>query len=174
MSDEATTSGISLWLEPVGPSLARFQSLIRRLSRELGTPAFEPHLTLLGGLTQPESQVLRRTVALSERLAPVEVRLTRAGVGSQYFHFLFFEAAPTRGLLDAYAMACEALEVEQEDYAPHLSLAYAIPAERRPEELLKHLPGRPWGRFMAESLTVTRTEGAPTEWETLARLPLRG
>jgi 2'-5' RNA ligase len=169
-----TATGISLWLEPEGPSRARFATLIRRLAVELGTPAFEPHVTLLGGLPLRESEVVERVARLAARLAPLEVRLTRAGVGSDYFRFLYFEAAMSRELVAAHAAARGAFELADARYEPHLSLAYAAPAGHSPEKLLQRVQGRRWGRFRATSLTVVRTVGTPAEWRVLKRLPLAG
>jgi len=104
----------------------------------------------------------------------VEIRLTRAGVGRGYFHFLFFEVALTRELVAAHATACRAFAREPGGFGPHLSLAYAIPGEHDPDQLLKSVPGRPWGRFRVETLTVVRTDGPPADWRVLARLPLKG
>jgi len=169
-----SASGASLWLEPTGPSRARFAKLIGSLAAELGTPVFDPHLTLLGGIDLPDAEVLDRSEGLASRLGPVEIRLTRAGVGSEYFNFLFFEVAATRELLAAHTAAVRAFDVTGDDFQPHVSLAYAVPTDHSPEELLKRVQGRPWGRFRSESLTVIRTSGAPSEWEVLARLPLVG
>lgn len=171
---KVVAAGTSLWLEPEGPSRARFAALIRRLARELGTTPFEPHVTLLGGLMLPEAKVVEEAGRLAARLAPIEVRLTRAGVGSDFFHRLYFEVAASRELLDAHAAARRPFDVAESAYQPHLSLAYAAPAEHRPEDLLQRVPERPWGRFRAESLTVVRTAGLPAAWKVLARLPLVG
>jgi len=169
-----TTASTSLWLEPQGASRDRFTGLIRKLANELGTPVFDPHVTLLGGLSQPESEVVDRSLALAALVPPIEVRLTRAGVGLEYYHFLYFEVAVTEQLREAHATARRAFDLPEEEFEPHLSLAYAIPLEHEPSELLRRVPGRPWGRFMVDSLTLVRTAGAPEEWEVLGRLPLRG
>jgi 2'-5' RNA ligase len=167
-------SGISLWLEPQGPSRVRFQGLIDGLARDLGSPRFEPHVTLLGGVGLPEAEALERTKRLAEKLAPLEVRLTRAGVGSHYFHFLFFEVSATRELLAAHATARRAFGVDDDAFEPHLSLAYAVPEQHSPEELLQRVGRRPWGRFRADGMTVVRTDGTPDEWEVLDRLRFVG
>jgi len=75
---------------------------------------------------------------------------------------------------EAHATARRAFDLAEEEFEPHLSLAYAIPLEHEASELLRRVPGRPWGRFMVDSLTLVRTAGAPEEWEVLGRLPLRG
>lgn len=183
MTDEAppiismsigSASGTSLWLEPPGPSRARFAKLIGSLAAELGTPVFDPHLTLVGGIDLPEAELLERAEGLASRLGPVEIRLTRAGSGSEYFNFLFFEVAATRELLAAHTAAVRAFDVTRDDFQPHVSLAYAEPTDHSPGELLRRVQGRSWGRFRSESLTVIRTTGPPAEWEVLARLPLAG
>lgn len=172
--DSGTASGISLWLEPPGPSRARFAALIRRLAEDLGTPVFDPHLTLLNAVERPEAEVLERAERFASGQRPIEIRMTRPGVGTQYFHFLFFEVAATPELLAARAAVCRTFDVTEQGFMPHISLAYALPGEHSPEELLEQFHGRPWGRFRAASVTVIRTDGAPAEWEVLARLPLVG
>ena len=107
-----TNARFSIWLMPPAPMRARFSEIIRRLSRRLGTPTFDPHVTLCGGpLNTDESELAVRAEELAARLAPVPIRLTDIGYTEEYFRCLFVRAERTAELLDARRAACKLLRI---------------------------------------------------------------
>ena len=153
---------------------ARFADVIDSLSRRLGTPRFEPHITLSGG-EAAEANIRARTSALAARLAPVPVHLTRAGYTDAYFRCLFVHAARTPALLAARASA--AIEYERpldEEFMPHLSLVYGELASLQKEKILDDL-GREFDvHFVAEEITLCRADGTPDTWPLIGPFKLTG
>ena len=95
----ARAKGFSLWLMPSGDLYEALAHTILRLSRVYQTPAFEPHVTLLGELTEPETEVLSKTQHLASLIRPCEIRLSRADYLSDYFRCLFLRVEETEPVM---------------------------------------------------------------------------
>src|SRR5262245_25437914 len=78
----------SLWLVPAGAPARRLAALIDRLARRCGSPRFEPHVTLLGGLRRGPASgtaALERLAAAIAKRGPFAVRLAGAASGGPFF-----------------------------------------------------------------------------------------
>lgn len=168
-------SGFSLWLVPEGAWQARLARLIETLARRLGTPAFEPHVTLLGGAPGEEAQALAASAGLARALAPLELRLTSLDALDEYFRCVFVHVAESRELLAAHAAARVAFgAAEPAAFLPHLSLVYGdlSPAAKAPA--LREAEGAVGMRLLVRRLELVRTQGTPAEWRRLAGWGLAG
>lgn len=163
--------GVSLWFTPDGEVRRRLRALIRDLARLHRTPVFEPHVTLLGGLPLPESEVQRRACALAAGLRAFPLRGTVVEGADEYFRRLFVRVEATETLLGAHARAREAFDAKEAPFLPHLSLLYGDRAPAAGPELLKDRAG--WS-FEVRSLEVVRTQGPPDAWRRLAAYPFGG
>ena len=161
--------GVSLWLVPGGAVREHLAQVIAELARRYGTQAFEPHVTLLGGLALPEREVLARARRLAPRLSALPVPLTTLDGSDEYFRCLFLRVEETEELLTAHALASEAFGCAPgAPLKPHLSLLYGRLTSDARRTVLAELAGRPPESFVAHRLQVVRTEGAPAEWRPLA------
>ena len=75
----SATARFSLWLLLPRQAHERFQALIARLSVRLGTPAFGPHVTLLGSVAEHVLRAILGAVTGNLRLAAR--RASQAGQG---------------------------------------------------------------------------------------------
>jgi 2'-5' RNA ligase len=168
------TSRFTLWLLLTPEAHAWFQALIERLSARLGTPVFEPHITLLGGLTGEEEGLRQRTRALAGAIGSFEARLLEAKWLDEYYRCLFVEVALSRALLDAHETARKAFDQRLEPgFYPHLSLVYGDLKENEKEIVADEI-----GRYFDESLPIEElalydTSGAtPPTWRCVERCRL--
>jgi 2'-5' RNA ligase len=170
-SGTARATGISVWLVPEGDARETLAALIADLSRRHGTPSFEPHVTILGGVGGGEGEVLRRGALLAASLRPLTIRLAALGRSDEYFRCLFLEAEASPDLLAAHERASDWLGARDgAAFLPHLSLLYGrLSAQDAPEALGSvALPLA----FEVRRLEMHRTEGAVPEWRRLAVHPL--
>ena len=157
-----------LWLMPPAPTQQRFAALIDRLSRRVGTPCFIPHVTLIGSLFSPESEVVRCVEQLASTLAPIPVRLAGLGWSDQYYRCLFMRAEPSAELLAAHREASDRLGVPPEaDFFPHLSLIYGNLAENEKTQIVQEIGASFDVSFTAAQICLCRPVGSPEQW----RLP---
>jgi 2'-5' RNA ligase len=149
-SDE-TAEGLFLWLAPAGAEAQALSALVLELSQRLGTPRFEPHLTLLGPLAPAagEAGLEEKVASLAGRLAPLALRSARA---------------------EARAL-CPAPEAP---FRPHLSLAYGRLDASTQVALSAELAPRIPAVVTARHLDLIRTDGPPHAWRRLRRFDLGG
>jgi 2'-5' RNA ligase len=167
------TSGLSLWLVPEPEARRRLAGTISELAGRLGSPAFEPHVTLLGHLAQPEPDVVAAAVRLASATTPLQLRPFRVGQRDEYFRCLFYEIAADAALIDLHMRARLALGRSDEAlYFPHLSLVYGELDNAAKEELAGPLAPRRGERWRVDELQVVRTDGEAGEWRLLAGFPL--
>lgn len=165
----------SLWLLLPREAHARFQALIARLSARLGTPTFEPHITLLGGIGGTEEDLRQRTAALARELAPFEARLLEATGLDEYYRCLFVEVALSRALAAAREAAGRRFDrLLGAGFYPHLSLVYGDLEEGEKEKILDEI-----GRYFDETvrieeLALYETSVPPPAWRCVARARLGG
>jgi len=165
----------SLWLMPPAPVRGRFADLIAHLSERLGTPRFEPHLTLSGGVFASPADPLARVADLAGRHPPVPVRLTHAEYTDAYFRCLYVRAALTPTLHALQCAAAEALGQQPDrDFMPHLSLVYGRLGPERKEHILDAIGRRFDLDFLADRLALYAPEGEPAAWRPVAEFVLSG
>jgi hypothetical protein len=167
--------GVSLWLVPADDVRVRLAERIGDFARRLGTPRFEPHVTLLGGINVPGESVIEKTQTLIPEFEPIHLRLTRPGRRDEFFRCLFLEVAPTPALTDAHRRARALFgKSDEPPFFPHLSLVYGTLAPEAKNALLLELEqDASWrAKACASELWVVLTEGTVDEWRVLAKLPM--
>lgn len=172
-----STPHYALWLLPPPPERARLRELIRTLAQQHGTPVFEPHVTLLGGIDDAQPTALAATAALARRIAPLRIRLGEIGQRDSYFQCLFVHAIPDAALLQAHRLAREAFaRREDAEFLPHLSLVYGILDQPQKAAIVAQLGGRLDGEFLVEELALIgyRKDDQPRGWRPVATFTLRG
>ena len=163
-----------LWIVPTGAVYSRLAGVISDLSARYRSPAFVPHLTLLGRLEGEEGVLVDRTHQLARALQPLEVRLKEPGYASPYFRCLFLPAEPSPPLLDAYQRATQIFNAQPASaFDPHVSLLYGLFPESVKEEIIKALPLDLPGTFAASRLQLIRAGSTnPQDWQVVQTLDL--
>lgn len=74
----------SLWLIPPGKTYKKLDELIKTLSKNLDSPYFPPHVTLLGKISLPKKELILRTQELSNALFPFYISLENINHSEDY------------------------------------------------------------------------------------------
>lgn len=113
---------------------------ITELSQQYGGPLFEPHVTLLGEVEGPETEVMQKARNLAQGLRPFHIRLTTPAYQEHYFRALYLLAEETPSLLDAYTQARVYFAKSSSfHFQPHLSLLYGTYSLALKEEVIVRL-----------------------------------
>ena len=163
MDQHTEGSGYALWLMPGGQRYRDLTCRIQTWSRRHSTPRFEPHVTLLSGITLPEREALSRAAALARGLAPFEVRLGEVDFTDEYFRCLFLRVQSTEPLVHVHRRACEVFGLrDRRPYLPHLSLLYGS----LPLEVKKRITSRTSGNltFRVSRIHLYSVNGPPAAW----------
>lgn len=151
----------------------RLAAAVRALAVRLGTPPFEPHVTLVGRVVLPPADARARLRQLGRQIEPFRVRLGKARWGRQYFHCVFLEAPRSCRLAAARARAMRVFGARAATrYRPHLSLVYGDLAVRDRRRLAREIGSTLGATLQVRAVELVLTEGDVTEWRRLARVRL--
>jgi 2'-5' RNA ligase len=152
-------------LVPTGEVRQRLAETILDLSRQYAAPAFEPHVTLAGGIVGPAREVASKIRDLARRIPPFTVRLTEVTGLDEYFRCLFVRVAITHPIMRANKAAREVFHLaKQPPFMPHLSLLYGNLPSSVKERIVASLGRQFELEFEARSLHLYLIRGAPQAW----------
>ena len=117
----------SLWLMPDSKNdlNRKLKDLIDVISQVYKTQTFDPHVTLLGGITNSRERVLNRTRQFASSMKPFLITLGNLDSNENPMQIFFAKVELSNALLSAHIGASEALlGLHGRKYKPHLSLAY--------------------------------------------------
>jgi 2'-5' RNA ligase len=156
--------GHALWLLPEAGAFTVLSAVIAELARAEGGPRFEPHVTLLSGITAEREHLRERVRALAGGLAPAAVVLTRARQRPEFFQALFLEVEGG-DLQGAHRRAAAAMGMTaRAQFRPHLSLLYGDFAPARKDAILDRI-GRRWDEpCTLDRLALVTPQGPPESW----------
>ena len=116
----------SIWLVPKEPEREKLQNLIERVAAVTGGPRFEPHVTILGDVPLPSSEVRFRIGSRIRDIPGFRLRSKEIRVGKSYFESLFLltELPPVVSELRRLAAGSLPSSSGRKHFVPHVSLAY--------------------------------------------------
>lgn len=158
------SQGYTLWLMPKGHAYQKFSGLIKRLARENQAPVFEPHVTLLGEILLPETEIIKRTERLVAGQKPFAVTMEQIGYENYFFRTLFVRAKKTTALLDLHELAKKIFQMQALPYMPHLSILYGIFPVSTKEKIIKEI-GRDQSVEFEVNSVVLMKGGEIKDWK---------
>jgi len=165
--------GYALWLCLADPEADRLEALIRATAEREGTPAFRPHLTLLGAMPGPEPLRSAQAMALARELHPLALNVTAVTAQADYYRGVVLEVGLTVELAEARSLAAATFAYALEPaYRPHVSLVYGELPVVRKAELAAELAHMAGSRLSATHLELVDVTGSPDRWRTATCLPV--
>ena len=158
----------SLWLEPTGETAYKLQQRIKELSKKHDTPVFSPHVTLLGGLTASQTELVALTNTLASSAKPFDLKLSKAGYLDTYYQSLFIHIAQNEGLTHLHENACRLFDCPdayKDEYMPHLSLIYGDLTREQKEKILNNIGREFYIQFTVKKIMLLHTDGMPNQWK---------
>ena len=159
----------SIWLLVPATTGRRLALLIRRLAQRCGTAPFDPHITLLGGITLPRRRAVERATALACALRSFRVRLEGAGQTEVFFRCLYLRASGD-GLRRARALALRIFAdgARRRRFRPHLSLVYGRLPKAVRRQLAQEIEGTVALTSIVRRIALVRTSGDHRSWRVIA------
>ncbi len=171
-------SKYSLWLMPSEEKVfGELQDTINSISRQYSTPKFEPHVTLMAGISGTEESVLESTQYLASRIDRCMVALGSVGRSREYFRSLFVRIQKNTEIERAAELAKEVFEkYYTREYTPHMSFLYADMQDSQKDRIIDEFGLVPLvrrlGAFTAGSLSLYYTYGRVDEWQRIREFRL--
>jgi 2'-5' RNA ligase len=162
----------ALWIIPEGTAYTLTDGYIGRLSKMFDLPKFEPHVTVLAGIPDPDLSTLRD---LTRGLPPFRIRLaSQAEYLDEFFRCLFLRADKTPALMEAFSKVSLSFGYEGPPYFPHLSLAYGDLLVETKHEMIRTLGDIPEIEFEARqlSLVMASSKIPISSWRVIEHIPL--
>jgi len=159
-------SEYSLFLMPSGRVYTNLKKVILRLSRELKSPSFEPHVTLLLRIEGTKKDVIEKTLMLSNNVKKFELRLSGFGYKDNYFRCLFLKAIKSGELMEANAKARKIFNYHPKSkFSPHLSLLYGNFDAVIKRKIIKSLGNKFNINFEVDKIKLYLIVGKPKQWK---------
>ena len=170
------TGDYSVWLQldPASSEYLELKELIDEYSQRYeDAPVFEPHITLLGGLSDNQSTINETAGAIAQKYQPLEVSFPRVHCSTTRFQCVFLLVEPILELLSLHEDAVEMFRTGGGMYVPHLSLIYSDMELGERLKLTKEIDSRsPPDSARLNSIAVVETTSDPPEWEMVAEYEL--
>jgi len=168
----------SLWLIPSGDAYKQLTNLISQLSERFSSPRFEPHVTLLNKILEPEEKIIDKTIQLANAIRSYDIKLTTVDYLENYFKCLFIRVEKTEEVLGANLRAREIFDQyyvgqnQNEEYMPHLSLMYGNFPPQTKEEIIGETKRDFNATFKVEKLHLFLTAGEVKDWRKIKEVIL--
>lgn len=160
----------SIWLQPDPDSSEYHQltELIDEYSQQYeDAPAFDPHITLVGGLSENQDKVREITRTLAQDHESFTVSFPRVHCSTTRYQCVFLLVEPNIELLSLHQDAVEWFGNAGGMYIPHLSLIYSDMDVEKRLQLTEEIGAQsPPDTALLNSIAVVETSGDPQEWET--------
>jgi len=162
-----------LWLIPQKAARDEFQKIIQNLSEAYGTPAFEPHVTLVSGLSGNEEHLVKKIDAFARGKYSLSVAMKGIDYTHGFFTALFLNIPNTPAIDQLHTQAREHLKpFGQGPYHPHLSLLYGNITVQEKERIIANLNLSPQ-TITLDKLKLVKGHSDVTQWRVIREWPLQ-
>ena len=115
----------SLWLMPDQGTAKHLRRLILELATKLNTPVFAPHITLVSDFSAPIDVVRTHCDRAVSAMGPIAAHSIEVDGTTAPFMSIFLKVHVPNEVIDLRNTLHSALDIsDQENYLPHISLAY--------------------------------------------------
>jgi 2'-5' RNA ligase len=165
----------SIWLETDEGDDCKHRSMILDISSITKTPAFTPHITLVGNIRRWSIDTIQNKLAeLSKGISVFDVNFSYVFAGPRCLNIVLIFAKQNSILTNLYLRAEEIFEKKSLFYLPHLSLLYGkVPravkksvVERVKESGIQKSP------FTVNRISLWRCRNGVANWERKASIKL--
>lgn len=163
-----------LWLMPQAESNDYLSEVVRKLSCAYQTRLFDPHVTLAGGITGPEDELLAKTEKLASNLYRIMITPQEVQYLNEFYRSLFLTVTPAESLINANKLAKQLFELPlNEEFMPHLSLLYGDLSVNEKERIKRELDSNLLRKFIVDRIVFFRTNIQSDQWASVKSFPLK-
>ncbi|KAJ3326912.1 hypothetical protein HDU76_012531 [Blyttiomyces sp. JEL0837] len=142
---------------------------------------WQPHVTLIGQITLPKDEAIRKVGEIASKTSAFEVKLTDIVIKDMFFQLLkqcvMAKVEETNAVMSLNAQYRTAFPRNEGPFWPHLSLVYGNlePAvrERVQKEIRQNYPNLVGETVRIAEIEMWNTEGEVSSWEQVAIFPLK-
>jgi 2'-5' RNA ligase len=163
----------TLWLIPDDAAYNKLTQLIVDLSTVHETPQFEPHVTLLSGITDRLDVAIEKADELANSLSTISASLTKIDFLELYYRCLFFCTNDSEEILYARELAEDIFEhTNINPFIPHISFLYGSLPIFEKQSIIEDLGKDFFMDFKMTKLRLVKTQRTPEHWELITEFDL--
>ncbi len=162
----------SIWLMPEGSVREKLQKIIYSLSSNFRGPKIMPHVTLVSSFLGHEKDLLQKTEMLSKRITRFKIFFGRIDTLQEFFRSIFLEVKFTVELKKTRDIICNRLNWFDNDYFPHLSLAYGDYNKKEKQKMISTINILPDG-FSVDHIFLAHNDEINLKWKVIQGFPLK-
>lgn len=112
----------SLWLEPENINLKHINFVVNKIQNKTKSIRFKPHVTLLGGLDEKESELINRIKSFSKEKS-FFIHFKKLSLGNDEFKTVFLECKKVKNLYKLNQLSQKIFRTTK-PFHPHMSIVY--------------------------------------------------
>ncbi|MFT7538709.1 MAG: 2'-5' RNA ligase [Lysobacterales bacterium] len=160
------------WLSPQTSDLEPLQDIITTLSKKYSTPIFEPHATLVSGLSGDEQKLLQKISSFSKKQKKLKLLFEDIEYTHGFFTALYIKTSLPEKLTLMHKQAMRDLNPKHQiQYIPHLSLLYGNISSDEKENIISAFPLTSQ-EITIDSLKLVKGNADVTQWKIIDEWPL--
>ena len=129
-------------------------------------------MTLVGGIYGKEIDLIEKVKLLSNVLNPINVIFDKINYLDQFFRSFFLEVKLTNELESARNIACNTFDYPDNDYLPHISLAYGNYDRSIKLKMADNFCDIPLG-FIGNKIFLANNNENDLRWEIISSVNLK-
>jgi len=155
------------WLLPQKEVQAIFRNIIQNLSQTYDTPVFEPHVTLVSGLSGDENLLIKKIDSFTRNKKAIAVTLNDIDYTHGFFNALFIKIHNTPEIDQLNKQTRNYLRpFDQGHYHPHLSLLYGNITKEEKKHIISKL-NISSKKIILDKLNLVRGNADVTQWRNI-------
>jgi 2'-5' RNA ligase len=169
------SSEYSVWLVPDRDSTAYRQlaETIEDYAEAYDTPAFDPHVTILGSISDEQDRIARQIEDLVTGYDPLELPLTNVHCSTTTHQCVFQFVDPNEPLFELHRDAVRSFDAAPGMYVPHVSLLYSDVGMAERVRLVQEIDQESLPETATtDTIEVVDTQGPVDDWQPVSRHPL--
>jgi len=156
---------------PQGKNKKFLKNKIDYLSKNFGGPSFSPHVTLIGSFLGEQKDLIEKTKQISEKIKAFEIYFYKLCSLDKFFQSLFLDVKLNRELVNARNYASHKLGCSNDNYEPHLSLAYGEYSKKVKDKMISTIDKFPQ-RFFVDKIFLAHNNEINLRWKIIKDFPL--
>ena len=162
----------SIWLIPNGEKYIFLENTIMGLSHIFNGIKFIPHVTVVSNLDHSEKFLSRKVEIIAKKVKPFSIEFNTIDYLDKFFQSFFISVKINDDLAYIRKIAKSFFPKMNEEYNPHMSLAYGN-LESKIKKSLKSKIHCPIKNFKATELYLAYNDEVNFKWEVINKFPLK-
>ncbi|NQV16045.1 hypothetical protein HQ531_11355 [bacterium] len=170
---ENEVKGYSIWLIPDQKSKEMLNEIATDLRRQLNGQPLQPHLTLLGQITEELEHIRPLFRNLGHASRKLDLLVESIAYEDVFFRSLYLKTVMSSRLFDMNQAARSSFQREADPpFSPHISLLYSFASEAEKRVFHEQILNLHIGIISISDIDLVQTQGEVSNWKLIERIHL--